>query len=154
MPSVPPRKAKSDATLYERPFTISARKFLVNVAPLLLQSVLLSFSGGSFMLKRLGYAALIGFTAVAFTLGSAATNQAQAKKKMAEPPPPPPIICPLIEKPVCGETMGVETTYHNWCFAAKSGAKIVHKGACGMHKAKHKAMKKMAKPAKKKEMKK
>jgi hypothetical protein len=98
------------------------------------------------MLKRLGYAALMAFTAVAFTLGSGATAPALAKKKMAEPPP---IVCPLIEAPVCGETMGVETTYHNSCFAEKSGAKIIHKGACGMHKAKHKAMKKKAKPAKK-----
>jgi hypothetical protein len=107
------------------------------------------------MLKRFGYAALIAFTAVAFTLGSAATNQALAKKKMAEPPPPP-IFCMLTYTPVCGETAGVRTTYANSCFAEKNGAKILYKGACRVyhHKAKHKAMKKMAKPAKKKKMKK
>jgi Kazal-type serine protease inhibitor domain len=105
------------------------------------------------MLKKLGYTALLAMSAAVLVIGSAATGQAKAVKKMAGPPP---VICPLIYKPVCGETMGVETTYANWCFAAKNEAKIIHQGACRVrHKAMHhhKAMHE-AKHAKKKAMKK
>jgi hypothetical protein len=112
------------------------------------------------MLKKLGYTALLAVSAVALVIGSASTGQAKAKKKMAEMAPPP-VFCPLVSAPVCGGTMGVETTYFNSCFAEKSGAKIIYRHACHVyhpamhhHKTMHKAKKKMAKPAKKKPMKK
>jgi hypothetical protein len=109
------------------------------------------------MLKNFAYAALVAAAACAFTLGSATTGEAKAKKKMAAPPPQP-MVC-LYEAPgaVCGSLKGHRFTYANACSAYKDGATIVSKGACKAkkaHKAKKakKAMKKPAKKAAKKKM--
>jgi hypothetical protein len=103
------------------------------------------------MNKPLKLTALIACAAV-FAVAAAASGQAKVKKMMEAAPPP--VFCPLIEKPVCGETHGVRTTYHNACFAEKNGAKILYNGACRVYHVHHKAMKKKAMPAKKMEMKK
>jgi hypothetical protein len=106
------------------------------------------------MFKKLGYAALIAVTAVAFVVGSAATGEAKAKKKMAAPPPPPPVFCLFNYQPVCGVKGKAKATWANACFAAKNGAKVIYQGACKAPKAKakKKAAKKpaMKKPAAKK----
>jgi hypothetical protein len=95
------------------------------------------------MYKRLAFAALIAFSAVALALAAPTTGQAKAKKKMAEAMP---IICPLTSKPVCAVFGGQRFTYANSCFAAKNGAKVIRNRACWTpHKAMHKMKKKMTK---------
>jgi len=102
-----------------------------------------------------GYAAFIAATAVAIAIGSAGPSQARHKKKMAAPPPKP-VLCFNMGTPVCATRGGNKYTYANACWAASEGAKVISNKACPPPKAMkaHKAAKKMAKPAMKKEMKK
>ena len=89
------------------------------------------------MFKKLGYAALVAITAVAFVIGSAATGEAKAKKKKAAPPPLAP-WCALIEQPVCALKGKQKFTYFNACFATMDGAKSVSQKACPVKTAKKK----------------
>ena len=102
-------------------------------------------------LRNLGYAAFIAATAAAFAIGSGGPSEAKAKKMTAPPPHAGPCIMP--SQPVCGVKGGMKFTYANSCYAAKDGATIVSEKACPAKKAKE-AGKKMAKPMKKKPMKK
>ncbi|HTT46823.1 MAG TPA: Kazal-type serine protease inhibitor [Pseudolabrys sp.] len=104
-------------------------------------------------LKTFAYAAFIAFAAGAFVVGSSGPSEAKGKKAMEPPPHPGP--CFELYAPVCGVKGGMKFTYGNACFAGKDGAKIVSQGACPKAKPhkKHKAHKKMSKPAKKMEMK-
>ena len=102
-------------------------------------------------LRNLGYAAFIAAAGAAFAIGSGGPSEAKAKKMMA--PPPHPGLCLELYAPVCGVKGGMKFTYANSCYAAKDGASIVSEKACPAKKAK-KAGKKMAKPMKKKAMKK
>jgi hypothetical protein len=100
-------------------------------------------------LKNIGYAAIMAFAAAAFVIGSAGPSEAKHKKKMAETPAPTPLICmPGSDKPVCGTRGGMKFTYASACYAAKDGAKVTSSKACPAKAAN------MAKPAKKKAMKK
>lgn len=109
-------------------------------------------------IRSLAYAALIAVAAGAVVIGSAGSSEAKGKKKAAAPPPPPPIFCTWEYKPVCATKGNLKFTYSNACWAAKDGAKVVSQGMCKAKKtaksSKMKAAPKMAKPAKKKEMKK
>lgn len=106
--------------------------------------------------KHIGYAAFIVATAAAIAIGSATPSQAKSKKKMAAPPPQP-VICFNMGAPVCATKAGAKYTFANACWAAREGAKVIANKACPAPKAmkaKKAGGKKMAKPAKKKEMKK
>jgi hypothetical protein len=105
--------------------------------------------------KYIGYAALATVATAALVLGTAGSSEAAKKKAMAEPHPAP---CFEPNMPVCGAKGGMKFTYANSCYAGKDGATVVADKACPAPKA-TKAGKKgggkaMAKPAKKKAMKK
>jgi len=105
-------------------------------------------------LKNIGYAALLTFATAAFALGTTGSSEAAKKKAEATPLPGP---CFTAEKPVCATRGGMKYTYASACIAVKDGAKVVSWKACPKAAAKpHKkgGKKKMAKPAKKNEMKK
>jgi hypothetical protein len=108
-------------------------------------------------LKNIGYAAFIAAATLAFAIGSAGPSQAKGKKKMAAPPPQP-VICFNMGTPVCATKAGNKYTFANACWAAREGAKVVANKACPAPKAmkahKKGGAKKMAKPAKKKAMRK
>jgi hypothetical protein len=106
--------------------------------------------------KHIGYAAFIAATAAAIAIGSAGPSQAKGKKKMAAAPPQP-VICFNMGTPVCATKAGAKYTFANACWAAREGAKVIANKACPAPKAtkaKKAGGKKMAKPAKKKAMKK
>jgi hypothetical protein len=105
-------------------------------------------------LRTLGYAALMTVAVTAFVLGTAGSSEAAKKKAEPAPLPGP---CFTAEKPVCATRGGMKFTYASACIAVKDGAKVVSQKACPAAKAAKphmKSAKKMAKPAKKKEMKK
>jgi len=99
------------------------------------------------MLRKVGYAAIITVTAVAFAIGSAATADAKGKKKAAEAAPPPIMpACQLMpDKQVCGSRGGLSFSYKNACYAQRDGAKVVADKACATKAAKAGGKKKAGK---------
>jgi hypothetical protein len=101
-------------------------------------------------LKNIGYAVVVGATALMFVLGSAATGEAKGKKKAAAPAPQPATCWFTAKAPVCAAKGKLKFTYINSCYASKDGAKVASKSACKAPKAAKgkKGGKKKAKKAK------